>query len=501
MTSRQTAACVMGVVTACFTLFAKPQPGDIFREYTWFNNTGAATGLKYCLRVGGSAGYGGGNISLPHNFDLTDASKAEVVIEKWECHATTKGLSISVNDNDWILMPEGDSIPDPPEAYQHQINTTAEVPLDQLTAGTGNHFKLEVGPDQSWGWPQNLIYGVHFRIYYNSSKSHPTGEVTSPESGSAIGESVEITADASSSGGSVKRVEFIGYYEDVNYEGDGVYRQWHFDYQNGELQHHVGTAEAAPYATTWNTSWVPEQTASMKIAARIMDQTGLIYMTEPIDNLALERADLSVELCRPYNIPTEWVTRKGALSESFDIAGDLTKKKAAQMVMSTWRAGEWSSGWSINGTDQAKPSGLTWECDFSRWPVTSIDALHAGTNSLTVNGGGEHGCEVNYPGVMVLIQYEGGGFEPVGATLGSRAVSHEAPLADVDYANGALSIGVRAPNRHSVQVLRANGQVAFSKSGSGRQGYCVSKPAVRSGVYVVRVRCDGATFVQRTVVY
>jgi hypothetical protein len=46
----------------------------------------------------------------------------------------------------------------------------------------------------------------------------------------------------------------------------------------------------------------------------------------------LKRDGLSVELCKPYDVPTNWVTRSGEKAERFRITGDLSKAVAAQLV-------------------------------------------------------------------------------------------------------------------------------------------------------------------------
>ena len=71
------------------TAHAQPKGGDVFREYRWTNTGGDAGGS---LRVGGRVGYDGNPVTLPQKFDLKDAIRAEVVIEKLLCHAGTRGL-------------------------------------------------------------------------------------------------------------------------------------------------------------------------------------------------------------------------------------------------------------------------------------------------------------------------------------------------------------------------------------------------------------------------
>ncbi len=47
--------------------------------------------------------------------------------------------------------------------------------------------------------------------------------------------------------GKIEKVDYVGYYEDVNYEGDGEYLQWHYTFIRGEMQHLIGHSEAAPF--------------------------------------------------------------------------------------------------------------------------------------------------------------------------------------------------------------------------------------------------------------
>ena len=106
---------VFGIVlgTACSCIWAEPIPGDVFREYMWFNEKGDA---GQSLRVGGKHGqehpdrgwahdYINAPVALEHKFDLDHAVKAEVVIEKILCHDGTTGLAIQINDSNWMYVP------------------------------------------------------------------------------------------------------------------------------------------------------------------------------------------------------------------------------------------------------------------------------------------------------------------------------------------------------------------------------------------------------------
>ncbi len=390
-------------------VFSQPAPGDVFREYMWHKEGGDAGGS---LRVGGRVGYEG-SVALEHDFDLEHATKAEVVVEKILCHDGTTGLAIQINDSDWIYIPEAAAIPVPQCDYQHHFYPTVRIPLNSLKEGQTNEFRMKVDTKHPWNWPQNLVYGVHFRIYYDPAKKpHPTGEISGPKSAEAIGKSVRLTAEASSPNGKIRQVDYVGLYEGVNFEGDGVYRQWHYHFFHGRILNHIGSATNGPYEVTWDTSWVPDQKQEVKIAARIIDSTGMVYMTEAVGDLRLVRPGLSVELCKPYDIPKKWVTRSGEKQERFDVTGDLGKAVAAQLVWSSWSPG-YMNGVYINGTKVFDSEGPKYQYYAHRVTLDNVGCFKQGVNVLKtgktpkINGKMVHGMEVNWPGIMVLIQYRG----------------------------------------------------------------------------------------------
>ena len=328
-----------------------PQPGEVFREYRWTNQGGNAGGT---LRVGGRVGYGGGAITLPHDIDLESATRAEIVLEKLLCHDGTRGLEIAVNDHDWIAVPEAAGIPAPQWDYQHHTYPVVALPLSQLKPGAGaNQVRLQVSDQHPWNWPQNLIYGIHIRVYYNAEhKPHPTGRLTSPTPGAALGASVRLAVDANGPNAAIQRVDYLGHYEDASFEGDGQYSQWHYHYVKAELVSSLGAAAEAPWQVTWDTTWVPDQPQPFRLAAIVTDQTGLSYFTEPVEQLTLHRPGVSVELCKPYDVPTKWVTRKGERSEKFRVLGDLSQAKAARLSL-----GELESRLPARPSHQ-RPTGL-----------------------------------------------------------------------------------------------------------------------------------------------
>ena len=413
-------AVVIAALLLVAPLFAQPGPGDVFREYRWFHETGDA---GQALRIGGKQGqhhpdrgsshdYINAAIVLPHDIDLQHAVKAEVVIEKVLCHDGTTGLAVQFNDGPWRYAPEAAAIPSPQADYQHHFYPLLRVPLSEFKQGTGNRFRMRVDAKHPWRWPQNLINGMHVRVYYDpQAKPHPTGEIVSVQAGDRLGVTVKLAVRADSPNGAIKRVDYLGLYEDVNLEGDGVYRQWHYHYDHSQLRHHIGSAFEAPFPVTWDTSWVPDQKEPMHLTARITDATGLTTQTASIVDLQLARSRRTVELCKPYDIPKKWVTRSGEKSEYFDLAGDPQGAIAMQLVWSSWSPG-YMEGLFINDIRVYDREGPKYAYYAHRVTLEDVSMLRQGQNVLKTgktpkyNGKMVHGMEVNWPGVMVLVKYK-----------------------------------------------------------------------------------------------
>lgn len=422
ITKSRVLAVAVIVIIAQGIAYSQPIPGDVFREYLWFNEEGKA---GQALRVGGKHGqehpdrgwahdYINAPVVLKHNFDLEHAVKAEVVVEKILCHADTIGLAIQINDGDWIYIPEPADIPVPACNYQHHFYPTVRIPLSRLKPGNTNQFRMRVDAEQSWvpSWPQNLINGVHFRIYYDpDKKTHPNGKIITSHLGSPLDRTVELRTQAQSPNSRIEQVDYVGFYEDVNFEGDGKYRQWHYHFYHGRIMNHIGSATESPFLVHWDTSWVPNQKQPMRIAARVIDEAGMIYMTEAVEGLSLLRPGLSVELCKPYNIPKKWTTNRIKRGESFDIVGDLSKAVAAQLVWSSWSPG-YMNGIYINDKKVFQCEGPKYAYYAHRVTIDDVSSFQPGRNVLKTGktplykGKMVHGMEVNWPGIMVLIQYK-----------------------------------------------------------------------------------------------
>jgi len=284
---------VVGCVAVGAVAAPGPQPGDVFKEFTWRPEGKWQRVTWPQVEEPGARRFLPNAVNKVAIGDLDNAARAEACVELLLCHGGTVDKKMRVNGGDWIGIPESDLIPGdagqggPPTEYQSMRVPCADIPLAQLRKGE-NTFEFSCGPGTGLGkrWPQWLCYGVTFRVYYRPDGPRPTGRIVSPAPGAILSDMPVLEAEASSPEG-VARVDFIGLYEDFNWEGDGQWRQWRRRYLYGEMHSHIGVTTQTPFQVTWDTSWVPTQGEAMSLMARVVDNAGVCYMTEAVEGLRL----------------------------------------------------------------------------------------------------------------------------------------------------------------------------------------------------------------------
>ena len=409
-------------------LFRHPQAGDVYKEFTRGMTAYSDWRVTDPNAPDPRAQANLPNKALPITIDdLTGAVRAEALIDIGMWHAGTYGKAINFNGKGWIPISEIQTTPNTsdPECWVGSTIATVDVPLSNLVVGTNRFQGRNAGQTCfDFGWGQHGQFGIVIRVYYGSTKSHPTGTITSPSSSSAFGDNPNISVSTS---GSVDRVDLVGYYEGFDTDGDGVYRDWHYNYHRRKtetdvrIHDHIGTDASAPYSLTWNTTLVPDQ-GGIKLHARIRGTNGVWYVTPEVTGLTLRRSNATVKLYKAIGVPTRFAVRKGRDTKTctFQIPStdNLSTATSAKMLITQW-----------NGTNEQALAGETgytqvnsyrfplfgadehWSFDAKDFPTS---ALKSGTNTFTVfsNSSG-FGLYICWPGPALLVRY-GGAPPPVG---------------------------------------------------------------------------------------
>jgi hypothetical protein len=404
--------CLFLLLTVYHPSYSQPQPGDIFREYIWVTPEGNNSSY---LRVGGKLDYGvkqkiypdikfsGRNIPLGHIIDLNKAIKAEVVIEKVLCHFGTRNLRISFNDNEFIVFPEADSIPEPQDMYMHHFHPVAELPLSNLKQGGENVFSLQV--DEAPRWQQNLIYGVLVRVYYEKDDRLKDFTLTARAT-----EDDHVMLGLNGSAKSVLSVDYLAKYYGPDFNGNGIYNDWNHSLHRGQLVNHPGSSSKKPFNVSWDTRWIPSQNKEIMLSARIHFKDGIIGMPATINYIFSPR-DYNVELCTPREVPQKWITRLGEGKQAFFVNGEPSLIDEVQLVFNSWSPG-YLNGIYINDFIVFTREGPRYEHMQHHILIRETDIFQQGENILKTgltprfDNKMVHGTEIMWPGIMVLIKYK-----------------------------------------------------------------------------------------------
>lgn len=356
------------------------------------------------------------HVPKPLTLDLAEATRAELSVEYWGGHIGTAGQRVRVNDHAWIDLPQPTGTPTEPQRYYRTLmgNNAVPVPLAQLRSGE-NIFRFTAGQQIAFrnDWGFYWIYDFTARVYYDAAKKpHPTGTMITPQPGSTFDDVLRLEVNASSPHAAITRVEFIGEYDDFDWDGDGVWREWQYSTHHGVLQHHLGTVTTAPWRLKADVRWLPDQAQPIRVRARITDASGLTFLTPPVDNVIQQRAHRGVRLIKPDVVPERWASRAGKESAKGSIPvtpADLTDATFARLVVSTWSGDVDDTSvheLRLNGERLASRFGEFHNYDHDALEVP-LARLKPGSNEISVfSTFAGHMFEINWPGPALLIEYK-----------------------------------------------------------------------------------------------
>jgi hypothetical protein len=433
----------IALATAALPLLAAPRPGDVYREYHFPFRFGEVDpqakrqGIERMIK-------GARTPRMLQIGSLSGVERAEVSVEYWGGHIGTSGQQFKVNGGGWhaVVQPQNTGTAKPAECYQRTIlgRATTEIPLAELKTGL-NEFIFTAGPQlcNSFNWGFYWVYSFTVRLYSKNPATFPSGELILPATGGEIGENPTIAAGVKDSDATITAVDFIANYRDFNWEGDGVFKQWHYITERGQMTHHVGTATRAPWSVKWDTTWIPDQEEPVELAARITDSAGRMTIT-PAVKVDFRRRGRSVKMYTSPNVPMSFAVRVGNRKEcGFNLDGDLAKARAARLVLSTWSAAH-DGEMGINGTKLVDRIGYVHNYSFDAIPFAPR-LLKPGENKFYVfSKTTEHSAEINWPGPVLLVEYA------VDDAAPPRAAASPITVEDLADFEGQASWRIRTPS-------------------------------------------------------
>ncbi len=377
-------------------------PESVFREYSY---------KKMITPLKGNHTYFDSFQVVLQIDDLKDAIDAEVALNFWGGHIGTSDQTFKINGSKKFDFPQPKT-PGIPNCYFrfNNGNPPVKIPSNLLKKGD-NTFTFFCGKQLCYGfnWPHYWLNSFTVRVYYNKDrKNFVKGEIKKDKPGDTAYNLVGLETSVSDPS-QVESVEYIGYYEDYDLDGDGRLAGWQYTINNGLWGDIIGKQYLEPYHLGWNNFWVPEQNRPIKIIAKINSKNGLSYFTAPIQFTKLEQANSKIKIYQTDNLPENFSSRIGQRKEcDIQITDTLTNALSAYLVLSSW-SGEPEDGalhmLGINGKMLAESPGKLHDWDFLKIPVP-LEYLKTGDNTFFIySETKEHMFEVNYPGPAILIRY------------------------------------------------------------------------------------------------
>jgi len=388
--------------SAVYTQETDLKPGSVFKEYSY---------KKMISPFKGEFDYFDSIQAVLNIDDLKDAISAEIALNFWGGHIGTSDQTFKVNGSKRMDFPQPNT-PGNPYCYVRCIlgNRPVKIPLEMLKRGN-NKLTFYCGKQICYGfnWPLYWINSFTVRVYYNKdSKQCTKGNIRKVKENDGaynlVGFITEVDDPAL-----VESVEYIGYYEDYDLDGDGNQAGWQYMLNNGIWDRIIGKQYVPPYNASWNNNWVPQQDGIIKIAAKINSSNGLSYLTTPIEFKKLRQHNSIVKIYQTEKLDEYFGVRVGERKQcNIPIADDLSNAISAYLVLSTW-SGESEDGAlhmiGINGRMLAESPGKLHDWAFLKIPVPT-EYLKSGDNTFFIySETEEHMFEVNYPGPSILIRY------------------------------------------------------------------------------------------------
>ncbi|MDD5688428.1 MAG: carbohydrate-binding protein [Elusimicrobia bacterium] len=502
---------VMFVVCFVTKGWADFTSGDIYKEFTYPTNSyypvcgdwinfAAATYCPYPTLANQNPPTSN-NVSIPLASDLTDLKKAELYSSIWGGHSWGTGGTTQretrINGGAFQLLP----IPNVPSDYMYYFTEYATQPLDIPNPATSLH----VGNNLIEAWchrsitsfvfPFMYVYSNTIRVYYNS-KTHPTGTISvTPGADSQV-----FTASVPAYTGGIRQVDYIGYYKDFNWEGDGKFLNWHYTYKGGTLLKHIGTATSGTYSVTWDTRWIPDQDLPVQVIARIVGNDGMCYITPAVTlPLNSNTRNYSVKLFSSSNIPQRFSSSNNKVMTCSYTIGTMDKAIAARLILHTWcGAGQDAipavREVGINGNVVSTTFGTRTAPAFDTIDITNLSFLQAGTNTFHIKSDtAGHAAEVNWPGPVILVKYNTVGMPtasitspttdstfsaPANITIGATATDSDGTITKVEFFQGTTKLGedTVSPYSYSWSNVQAGSYVLTVKATDNSGNITTSNP-------------------------
>ncbi len=207
----------------------------------------------------------------------------------------------------------------------------------------------------------------------------------------------------------IGRVDYWGFYEGFDENGNTLTRDWHGFTTNREPQAILGSADTPPYAIEWDTRRLPAQDSMAVMAVVHFRQThDVVYITRPLTDIAKPVSRKTVKYIPAESLPKPFWSRAGQMKSCIiRLEQDPASLEQAELHVVIWDGGSGAvkSPFTLNGIPLPVAGDGRHDVLYRVIPVDPR-ILREDENRIEVLSDTEHhGIEVLRPGPALMVRY------------------------------------------------------------------------------------------------
>lgn len=350
-----------------------------------------------------------GMMLIPIEEDLAKLDKAELYLEIWGGHPGTANKRLTINGRSTYQLPEVGT------ADHNCTHSYSAIPL-KITDLVNGYNAIQFACDKGttfWGHfivdnacLMTVLKDDHPELEKAGLCGFEASVKAMPASGQSEAIGLSLSCGASNLN-KISRVDYFGYYEGYDENGNGETLDWHGFTKDREPTAILGIAKEAPFNILWDASMLPDQ-KNMAIQAVIhfKDLPNIAYITRITDGLYIPKQN-TVKLYTSEDLPRPFWSRDNKKSKctiQLDIEPEKIQKAQLNVVIWDGGRGNVENPFKLNGHDIPVAGNGRHDVIYRKIDVLP-EILRKGTNEIELLSDTEHhGIEVLLPGPALMIR-------------------------------------------------------------------------------------------------
>lgn len=351
---------------------------------------------------------GNGMLQILLDEPIENIQGAELALELWGGHPGTARKRVSVNGRGSYAIPEVGSAAG---HCAHQYPILSLERSDLVRAHNAFQFSCDRG-DAFWG--HFIVESAALRVEIGPGNpalvAAKIDGATASLKTTRKGDVIEVALQAPRGFlEQVAGVDFQGFYDGYDENGDGHSRDWHGMVKRRSPYGHLGSVEASPFSMRWETSGLPSQEGmAVRAVVRFKGHPDLIHETPSVGGLGIPSdRPFEIRRFRPEALPRPFWSRdhqKQACILPCDLGPDAIESAEIRLVV--WDGGveKVEAPLTLNGRPLGFRSDGKHDVKSLRLPIDP-SWLRAAQNTFEVlSDTKHHGIEVLLPGPELWVK-------------------------------------------------------------------------------------------------